>query len=178
MSLISLSEYARRTGKDPGNIRRMIYAGRLQGQKIGNQWVIEEDTPYPVDNRVKSGEYRNWRKHMSFNSNKDIAGTVRRLVKELSEIYGQYLDRIVLYGSYARCEQTEESDVDIALMLNAGHNRDMYNRMIDCVADRELDCGKVLSVIDIDTDKYETWKSTLPFYRNIDREGILLWKQA
>ena len=113
-----------------------------------------------------------------FNSNEELAAAVRRMVKELSEIYGSYLDRVILYGSYARGEQTEESDVDIALLLKNGHDRDMYNRMIDCVAETELACGKALSVIDIDTDKYNTWKSTLPFYKNIDKEGILLWKQA
>ena len=54
----------------------------------------------------------------------------------------------------------------------------MYNRMIDCVAETELACGKVLSVIDVDADQYKTWKSTLPFYKNIDKEGILLWRQT
>ena len=30
--------------------------------KVGNQWCIEEGTPYPADNRVKNGKYKNWRK--------------------------------------------------------------------------------------------------------------------
>lgn len=59
--LISLAEYAARTGKDPGNLRRLAAAGRLPAQKIGKQWVIDEDAPLPPDKRVKSGEYRGWR---------------------------------------------------------------------------------------------------------------------
>jgi len=178
MALISVTEYSERTGKDSGNIRRMLAAGRLPGVKIGKQWAIEEDESYPADNRVRSGEYRNWRKRVAFNTNKELAAVVRNMVRELTGIYGQCLKEIILYGSYARGEQTEESDVDIALILAGKHDRSMYDKMINCVAENELKCDKVLSVIDIDAEKYRIWKDVLPFYKNVDREGIVLWKQS
>jgi len=177
MSLISVTEYSERTGKDPGNIRRMLSAGRLPGVKIGKQWAIEENETYPEDHRVRSGEYRNWRKRTAFNASKEVASTVKRMTGELAEIYGKYLQEVILYGSYARGEQTEESDVDIALILLDGHDREMYDKMIDCVAENELKCNKVLSVIDIDAGKYREWKNVLPFYKNLEREGIVLWKR-
>ena len=59
--LISLGEYAAKNGKDSGNLRKLIAQGRLPAQKIGHQWVIDEETPLPPDKRVKSGEYRGWR---------------------------------------------------------------------------------------------------------------------
>lgn len=62
MALISLAQYAERYGKDGGNLRRLIAQGRIPAQKIGSQWAIEETTPWPQDNRIKSGKYRNWRK--------------------------------------------------------------------------------------------------------------------
>lgn len=62
---ISVTEYAAQTGKDSGNIRKLIAAGRLPAVKIGNQWAIEEGTPYPADKRVKSGKYKDWRKPKS-----------------------------------------------------------------------------------------------------------------
>ena len=178
MALISVTQYAAKTGKDAGNIRRMLAYGRLLGTKIGNQWVIDEDAVYPEDKRLKSGEYRNWRKRTEFNSNKELAKTVRKMSEELRTIYGSCLTAIILYGSYARGEQTEESDVDIALLISPDADKKMYDAMIDCVAAKELECGKVLSVIDIDVSKYEKWKSTLPFYKNVDKEGIVLWKKA
>lgn len=60
--LLSIKEYACAVGKDGGNIRRLILQGRLPAVKVGNQWCIEEGTPYPADGRVKSGRYKNWRK--------------------------------------------------------------------------------------------------------------------
>ena len=62
---LSVSEFAEKTGKDVGNIRRMILTGRIAAVKIGKQWAIPEGTVYPADARVKSGSYRNWRKSRS-----------------------------------------------------------------------------------------------------------------
>lgn len=60
--LLSVREYAAEVGKDGGNIRRLITAGRIPAVKVGNQWCIEAGTPYPEDKRVKSGKYKDWRK--------------------------------------------------------------------------------------------------------------------
>ena len=53
---ISVTQFAQKFGKDVGNVRKLIKDGRIPAIKIGNQWAI------PADKRVKSGEYRNWRK--------------------------------------------------------------------------------------------------------------------
>lgn len=60
--LLSVSEFCKLYGKDPGNVRRLIQQGRIPAQKIGNQWVIPADAAPPEDKRVKSGKYRDWRK--------------------------------------------------------------------------------------------------------------------
>lgn len=96
----------------------------------------------------------------------------------LSEVYGAELERIVLYGSYARGKQTSESDVDIALFLNGADNDILHERMTDLVVDYELELGVTLSVVTIDNEQYLQWKDTLPYYRNISKEGIALWKAA
>ena len=59
---LSFTEYSKQTGKDTGTIRKLIGAGRLPAIKIGNQWVIEDGTPWPADKRVTSGKYKDWRK--------------------------------------------------------------------------------------------------------------------
>ena len=107
------------------------------------------------------------------------------LVKRLSEmctllssVYGGSLDKVILYGSYARGEQTDESDVDIALMIKDVVTESTHDKMLDIIVDFELELEITLSVIQIDQKNYLEWRSTLPFYRNIDREGVILWKAA
>lgn len=59
--LLSVKEFADQTGKDPGYLRKMLIAGRLDGVKVGNQWCIPMSAKLPEDARVKTGKYKNWR---------------------------------------------------------------------------------------------------------------------
>ena len=59
---ISVTQFAQKFGKDVGNVRKLIKDGRIPAIKIGNQWAIPADAEPPADKRVKSGEYRHWRK--------------------------------------------------------------------------------------------------------------------
>ena len=176
---LTVSQYAKLTGKDPGNIRRMLIKGALPGKKLGNQWVISKDTAYPEDGRVRSGDFRNWRKKIIVRqSNPALMKALGRMCTELEGIYGSNLDRVVLYGSYARGEETEDSDVDIAVILKGSESSELHDLMTDMVVDYELEFDVVLSVITIDQVNYQEWRNALPFYKNIDKEGIILWKAA
>ena len=175
---LSVTEYAGLHGKDPGNVRRLLASGRLKGQKVGSQWIISEDASYPKDNRVTTGKYRHWRNRVALNKNRELMKTIYDMIKELCSIYAGMITEVVLYGSYARGTQTEESDVDIAVILSGKPEKNMTDAMIDCVSSHELECGRILSVIDIDLEKYIQWKDVIPFYKNIQKEGIVLWRAA
>lgn len=61
MALISLAEYAAMHGKAMVSVRQSAACGGLKmAQKIGRNWVIDEDEPY-TDNRVTTGAYKGWR---------------------------------------------------------------------------------------------------------------------
>lgn len=107
-----------------------------------------------------------------------VEDALKKLVIGIIEIYGDLVERIVLYGSTARGTETAESDVDIALLMRAAPSKSMNDKMLDLVVDLELDCGKALSVIKIDYPRYVEWQYTLPFYRNIEKEGVVLWQAA
>jgi predicted nucleotidyltransferase len=107
----------------------------------------------------------------------DIKEILDNLIPELKKIFDGVLDSIILYGSVAKQTQTDESDVDIALIVK-DYTDEMYNSMIDVTVDLELEYGKVLSVLLIDYDNFKEWENVLPFYKNVKREGIVLWKAA
>ena len=175
----TVKEYSQLTGKDPGNIRRMLINGSLTGEKFGNQWIIPKSVSYPKDKRLRSGNYRNWRKkNILSQANPTLIKSLKKMCSQLHSIYGNAMYSIILYGSYARGEQTSESDVDIALILSAESSEKAHDKMVDLVVDYELELAVTLSVVPIDLNQYLEWKNTLPFYKNIEKEGILLWKTA
>lgn len=107
-----------------------------------------------------------------------VEDALNRLVIGLISIYGDLITSVVLYGSVARGTQTEESDVDIAVILHDGATEEMHDRMLDLVVELQLGCGKVLSVLRIDSQRFADWKDTLPFYQNIRKDGVVLWQAA
>jgi predicted nucleotidyltransferase len=107
----------------------------------------------------------------------DLKEILDKLIPEFEKIFDGVLEKIILYGSVARHTQTDESDIDIALIVK-GYTDEMYDSMIDVTVDLELEYGKVLSVLLIDYDNFKDWEDVLPFYKNVKAEGVVLWKVA
>lgn len=97
------------------------------------------------------------------------------LVEGLRKIYEPIINRIVVYGSVARGTQTEESDIDIAVLLEKEETEDMYDKMADLVVDLELAFDCVISLLTIKEEKFKKWENTMPFYKNIKKDGVVLW---
>ena len=111
----------------------------------------------------------------------NINSLVSKLIPKLREIYNykktDNIKAIILYGSVARGTATEESDIDIAVILD-GYTEKMHDAMLDVVVDLELEYDKVISVLLVDTEQYNTWEHVSPFFKNVKKDGITLWKAA
>ena len=103
---------------------------------------------------------------------------LEQMIPGLQNIYGDLIDSIILYGSTARGTRQDDSDVDVAILMHAGATKKMRDQMLDLSVDLELACGKVLSVLCIDYEKFTEWKDVLPFYKNIRKDGVVLWQAA
>lgn len=101
----------------------------------------------------------------------------RKLVPELVNIFHDSIISIILYGSVSRGMQTDESDINIAVIVKS-YTKAMHEQMTDLVVDLELEYDKVLSVLLIDYDKFTEWENVMPFYKNVKKDGVLLWPAA
>lgn len=100
------------------------------------------------------------------------------LVQGILKTVGTSVINIILYGSAARGTATVESDIDIAILVTDELTFEQSDSLSDFIVDMNLKYDKVFSVIDISIEKFEKWKSVLPFYRNVETQGISLWKAA
>lgn len=97
----------------------------------------------------------------------------RQVVQSYRSVYGDNIVAIYLYGSYAREDYDNESDIDIAAIVK-GNRLDLQNqlkRVWDISADIGLENDVVVSPAVIPFDEYEEYKQTLPYYANIWKEG-------
>lgn len=102
----------------------------------------------------------------------------RELVQGLQKIFHENIREIILYGSVARNEETAESDIDIAIILMGDMDETTKNEFINWSADMDLRYDRIFSIIDIQKERIEKWGRVLPFYKNVQKEGIVLWKAA
>lgn len=101
---------------------------------------------------------------------------LKKIVIIYRNIYNQNLCDIYLYGSYARGDYNEESDIDIVAIVK-GDRQDLQNQLKEiwaAVSDLELDYEVVISPTVIPYSEFETYKDILPYYRNIAKEGVKL----
>ncbi len=105
---------------------------------------------------------------------------INKISKQMSEcyrsIYGNDIVAVFLYGSYAKGNFDDESDVDITAIVR-GDRLDLQNKLKkvwDKSADIGIENDVVVSPTVIPFHEYEEYKETLPYYKNIWKEGKLI----
>jgi predicted nucleotidyltransferase len=99
---------------------------------------------------------------------------LRQMVQIYQSVYGDRIVKIILYGSYARGDYQSDSDVDIVAIVQ-GERPDLQEqlkRIWDVSFELELEYGAILSPTVIPYEEYEKYKDSLPYYRNIENEGV------
>ena len=101
--------------------------------------------------------------------------TLREVPKALSDDCRQ----IILYGSYARGDYNENSDVDIAILTESDRSENKkYNAKL---ADMATEIGyKTLAVVNyvcLPYLEFEEKKSWYPYFSSIAREGVVLYER-
>ena len=99
-----------------------------------------------------------------------ILGLVRRVKDFLVARYGNRIRQVILYGSCARGEQTEHSDVDILVIVDDSLKPfEVMDYAGDLTFDIMLETGEFLSVVVLPESIY---REDSPFTTNVEREGV------
>lgn len=106
--------------------------------------------------------------------NPAIEPIVREFKAALQDLYGDRLGDVVLYGSYARGDYDDESDIDLMILLN-DEDVNTYaeiRKIIDIEVQLLLRYGLAISPLPVSYRKYKT--SVGGVYREARKEGLLL----
>ncbi len=89
-----------------------------------------------------------------------VERTLRRFVEELQRRFGERISDIRLFGSYARAEAHEESDVDVLVLLEGSTRADELS-ISDLAADLvwQLE-GVVVSPLVMSPAEFEAWRAS------------------
>ena len=94
----------------------------------------------------------------------------------LKDIFKDSLIDVILYGSYARGDYDEESDIDIAALVDMDRIelKKYFKEIVGLSSEIDLEYGIMLSPSLLPYKEYEKYKNDLSYYSNIHSEGIVL----
>lgn len=89
-------------------------------------------------------------------------------------IYHEHLLSLTLFGSYARGDQDDGSDIDVLLLvdLDKMEIKHYRNELAHVASELELKYDIVLSPIVLNSSEYNQFKDISGFLRNVQREGV------
>lgn len=92
--------------------------------------------------------------------------------EELEKLYGDELADLILFGSHARGDFHEESDIDFAVVLKnpATTSTSEIMKVSDVVNDLSLKYGQLINYIG--NPKFKLTQSNLGIYQEIRKDGI------
>lgn len=93
---------------------------------------------------------------------------------QLRRLLENDLSKVILYGSYARGDFHDNSDVDVMVLVKISPEEieKIEESVFDLAFDIEMEYGIHISPIIKNEDQFEYWVDVLPFYRNVRNEGI------
>lgn len=106
---------------------------------------------------------------------KNQLSDITQRIASLSEsLFGDKFDSALLYGSYARGEETNESDVDIMVLANVSREElSTYKKAYATLtSELGLEHDIVITVTLKDTETFNKYLDAVPFYANVKKEGV------
>lgn len=98
---------------------------------------------------------------------------VDEFVRRAMEKYGNKIEEIILFGSIARGEAREESDIDILVVGDVS-----LEELIDISFPILLEYGELISAKDMKKTYFEFLaKEGYSFVRNVLKEGVVLYER-
>lgn len=95
---------------------------------------------------------------------------------EMEKLFDHSLKKIILYGSYARGDFKINSDMDIMILtsLSDAEIRHIENKVYDTAFEYQMMYDVIISVNIKNEDHFNYWLGALPYYDNVEKEGIVL----
>ena len=106
----------------------------------------------------------------------DKALVIKDFTETMKNHYGDRLSKIILYGSYARGDFNEESDIDFLVLLNDDEVR--ASREVLNIGDKLYDLSvSFLTMISAQViTRFQFEKNNDLFYRNVKKDGQVIYE--
>ena len=109
---------------------------------------------------------------------KELNSLLLPFISKLHDLLGNHLNDVILYGSYARNEAEEGSDVDLMVLVDLTDDEilKIRNKVYDFAGDIFVNENVMLSPVIQNKTLFRNSIESLPFYQSIINDGIYLYE--
>lgn len=120
-----------------------------------------------------AGAVRPRRAAKTLRSRAEIETLLPKIKQEIAKLYGDRLVDVILYGSFARGKATEDSDIDIAVVLKGDVEKfKEISRIGEVIYEIGLEFDELISVTPLSEQSFQN--KVWPLYYYIRKEGVPL----
>ena len=107
----------------------------------------------------------------------DVTNAKNHLIKLIPPVLKNDLVQMIMYGSCARGDYNDDSDIDIALLTRCDRKtaKKYDDLLMDIVTEIAMQLDMLVEYICIPYTEFETKKGWYGYYKNIDLEGVVIY---
>ena len=96
-----------------------------------------------------------------------------KYIEGVKKIYGSNIDRIILFGSFARGEQREDSDIDIMILLKVSDEeaKKYQKELFDVTYDFNMDNDVEINPMAHNVHLFEKWVDAVSIFLEYQKRG-------
>lgn len=108
----------------------------------------------------------------------EIKDIMQIFMDQMEIVLGNSMTKMLVYGSYARGDYEDNSDIDVMILTSLSEDEmlGIEDRVYDAAFDLEMKFGIHISVIMKNEMHFRYWLDTVPFYGNVLKEGIVVYR--
>ena len=113
---------------------------------------------------------------MSEHERQQLDKILTSIAKYSRETFGDKLEAVILYGSYARGDYDEGSDIDVMVLVDLNREalssfEDGFDTLSPDLSLADDDCTTISLILE-SSAHFHRWLPVIPFYKNVMGEGV------
>ena len=101
---------------------------------------------------------------------------LNQFLEGVKRIYGNHLQNVILYGSYARGDFREDSDIDIMILVDLSDEEIKHKQpgLSDLAFEIAFENDIQIMPVVKNKEFFYKWVRAYPFFNNVSNEGVEL----
>lgn len=101
-----------------------------------------------------------------------LSNLLKEIKKDIKLSFKNNVKELKLFGSYARGNYSNDSDIDIYMLYDESTTEDIDDKISEISVEYQIKYGIMINIYDMSINYYNKFKNISPLIKNIEKEGV------